>query len=582
MNTLSPPLSSLIGAPSQPSDEVRFDAVEMRLGGQQILRNITLSLKRGETVAIVGESGCGKTTLLKLILGLLEPSKGRIIVLGKDIATMDNREQSSLRRHFGFLFQAAALFDSMNVSDNIAFGLRAQGILRDREILPIIQQKLAEVGLAKGVASMFPAELSGGMRKRVGLARALALNPEFMLFDEPTTGLDPIMSDVINDLILKVKRNLGITAILVTHEMQTVRKVADRVIMLAAVHQIDADQSQILFDGPVAQFLHSTDPRIRRFIEGNAGGLDSPRPVVPVAHSYDKAFKQNIPVPEKDSAPPLRWIVPQILAPTMESLPILAKTHPAPTADATVVSPPKGTAPVPEKPVIPLEPIEVEAQLITVAPASLDLIPGQFSLNLASSPIVQDWELGKEFLPEPKAPAEPTPVAASLLPPPVVDVDATMIHACPLPLENGPESLTVALAKSPSAIEPWNLGEEFLGSGPIPSEVVPFGEMAPADNRVESPKVSGERVEPIRFEDSSLATPSESVEQVNLLEEPFPPMGDQVPLLDEPRTDSMVLEEAQGRFLAGEADYPEIAETPSLANEEQLPENPNASLEQSP
>lgn len=593
MKTLYPPLSSLIGASVQPSEDVRFDAVEMRLGGHQILRDISLTLRRRETVAIVGESGCGKTTLLKLIIGLLEPTAGRVIILGKDIASMDNREQCSLRRHFGFLFQAAALFDSMSVADNIAFGLRAQGILPDREIRPIVQQKLADVGLAQSVAAMFPAELSGGMRKRVGLARALAVNPEFMLFDEPTTGLDPIMSDVINDLILKVKRDLGITAILVTHEMQTVRKVADRVIMLAAVQQIDPDQPQILFDGPVAQFLNSTDPCIRRFIEGNASGLDSRGPTVPAAPNFDQGFKQNAPVQGKEAESPLLWIVPQILSPTSELLPT-TPTTPKPQAIAPVESPLDRKPPVLEKPEIVLKPIKVEAQVVTVAPPSLDQIPGQLTLSLASSPIVQDWELGKEFLPEPPPKPDPTPVADLLLPLREVDIVAQRIDACPLPLENGPDNLSVAVAKSPSASEPWNLGEEFLGPDLIETEVVPLAQTAPTDNRVEVLREPGDALEQTRFEGNSLTQPMESEGPERFDEEPPPPLLDQVPLfdqaplldqmprLDEPGTDSMVLEEPRRNSVLGEDAAADGGENSGIEEDKPMAENPTASEEQSP
>lgn len=594
MKTLYPPLSSLIGASVIPSEDVgfdsedvRFDAVEMRLGGHQILRDISLTLRRRETVAIVGESGCGKTTLLKLIIGLLEPTAGRVIILGKDIASMDNREQCSLRRHFGFLFQAAALFDSMSVADNIAFGLRAQGILPDREIRPIVQQKLADVGLAQSVAAMFPAELSGGMRKRVGLARALAVNPEFMLFDEPTTGLDPIMSDVINDLILKVKRDLGITAILVTHEMQTVRKVADRVIMLAAVHQIDPDQPQILFDGPVAQFLNSTDPRIRRFIEGNASGLDSRGPTVQAAPNVDQGFQQNAQVQGKEAESPLLWIVPQILSPTPELLPT-TPTTPKPHTIAPVESPLNRTPPVLEKPEIVLEPIKVEAQVVTVAPPSLDQVPGQLTLSLASSPIVQDWELGKEFLPEPPPKPDPTPVADLLLPPREVDIVAQRIDACPLPLENGPDNLSVAVAKSPSASEPWNLGEEFLGPDLIETEVVPLAQTAPTDNRVEVLREPGDALEQTRFEGNSLTQPMETEGPERFDEEPPPPLLDQVPLLgqmpllDEPGTDSMVLEEPRRNSVLGEDAAADGVENSGIEEDKPIALNPTASEEQSP
>ncbi len=298
------------------TDDFVFDGIHLDLGDQPILRDISLAFKRRETVAIIGESGCGKTTLLKIMIGLLAPTQGTAWFRGKSLAGMSSREQIALRRNFGFLFQAAALFDSMSVYDNIAFGLRTQGVLSEGEIQPIVEKQLEEVGLSASVGEKFPSELSGGMRKRVGLARALALNPEFMLFDEPTTGLDPVMTDVINELILKVRRNLGITGILVTHEMRTVRKVADRVIMLAPLASLEPNENQVLFDGSVAELDLCPDQRIRSFIQGDSqGGAKAlaRKPVQEIQRLPQLLSPQPVnSLPERPMAG-LRWIDPEAL-----------------------------------------------------------------------------------------------------------------------------------------------------------------------------------------------------------------------------------------------------------------------------
>jgi phospholipid/cholesterol/gamma-HCH transport system ATP-binding protein len=171
---------------------------------------------------------------------------------------------------FGFLFQGAALFDSMSVFDNVAFGLREQGKLSGDQIRDRVRQRLTEVGLPAGVESKWPAELSGGMKKRVGLARALALDPEVMLYDEPTTGLDPIMSDVINELILQTRQRRPVTSIVVTHDMKTVLKVADRVVMLFPLSRLRPGEGQILFEGTPDELLHAADERVIQFVEGQA------------------------------------------------------------------------------------------------------------------------------------------------------------------------------------------------------------------------------------------------------------------------------------------------------------------------
>jgi phospholipid/cholesterol/gamma-HCH transport system ATP-binding protein len=237
---------------------------------QTVLRGITLHIPRGQTLAVIGESGCGKTVLLKLLIGLLRPTRGRVLFDGREIARLSDRELTRQRLRFGFLFQGAALFDSLSVLDNVAFGLREQRQLTDAQIRDVVRQRLQEVGLPESVEPKKPAELSGGMRKRVGLARALAINPEVMLYDEPTTGLDPIMTDVINELILQVREQHPVTSVIVTHEMKTVYKVADRVVMLFPLSRLDPGEPQILFDGTPEALRACSEPRVQQFIEGQA------------------------------------------------------------------------------------------------------------------------------------------------------------------------------------------------------------------------------------------------------------------------------------------------------------------------
>ena len=240
-------------------------------GRQQVLRDISLELPRGQTLAVIGESGCGKTVLLKTFIGLIQPTKGNVLFDSRDLAGLDEQELNQQRIRFGFVFQQAALFDSMTVAQNVAFPLRQHGSHSEQEIHDAAVRRLTEVGLPESVMNKKPAELSGGMRKRVGLARALAMNPEIILYDEPTTGLDPIMSDVINELILRTRERNPVTSVVVTHDMTTAHKVADRVVMLYPLSRLRRDEPQIIFDGSPHDLDEADDPRVSQFVRGEAG-----------------------------------------------------------------------------------------------------------------------------------------------------------------------------------------------------------------------------------------------------------------------------------------------------------------------
>ncbi|MCS7045994.1 MAG: ABC transporter ATP-binding protein [Gemmataceae bacterium] len=254
-----------------PGAVLELQDVGMSFGPQPVLAGISFAVPKGQTLVIVGESGCGKTVLLKLLIGLMRPTAGRVVFDGRVLSELSDRELTQQRLRFGFLFQGAALFDSLSVYDNVAFGLREQRRLKEAEIEHEVRSRLAEVGLPSGIEHKKPAELSGGMKKRVGLARALALNPEVMLYDEPTTGLDPIMSDVINELILQTRRKHPVTSIVVTHDMKTVAKVADRVVMLYPLARLRPGENQVVFDGPPAALAEAADERVRQFAAGVAG-----------------------------------------------------------------------------------------------------------------------------------------------------------------------------------------------------------------------------------------------------------------------------------------------------------------------
>ena len=250
---------------------VDVDDLSVSFGAQQVLRNINLHIPAGQTVALLGESGCGKTVLMKSIIGLVHPTLGQVKFDGEDINKLNDRQLSLVRLRFGFVFQNAALFDSMTIGQNVAFPLRQHGRFSDEQIREMVLSRLSEVGLPDSVVFKKPAELSGGMRKRVGLARALIMNPELIMYDEPTTGLDPIMSDVINELIIRTRRRNPVTSIVVTHDMNTARKVADRVVMLLPLPRLDDDEPQIIFDGTIQELDTCRDRRVQQFINGEAG-----------------------------------------------------------------------------------------------------------------------------------------------------------------------------------------------------------------------------------------------------------------------------------------------------------------------
>ncbi len=228
-----------------------------------VLNGINLEINDGETMVIIGRSGCGKSVLLKHIVGLLKPDKGIIEISGKDITKLNSRNLAEVQKRFGMLFQGAALFDSLTVAENVSFGLRNHHQLLEDKINQIVKEKLSLVGL-EGIENLKPADLSGGMRKRVGLARAIAANPDFILYDEPTTGIDPIMGDIINDLIVDLKSKLKTTSIAVTHDMVSAYKIADRIAMLY--------EGKILEVGSPEQIKTTTNPVVRQFITGSGKG----------------------------------------------------------------------------------------------------------------------------------------------------------------------------------------------------------------------------------------------------------------------------------------------------------------------
>lgn len=242
---------------------IRFRGVHKAFGPKVIYRGLDFAIERGETVTILGASGSGKSVMLKMLIGLLSPDRGEIVFDGLDVAQMDDRGLDDVRRRIAYLFQGAALFDSLTVGENVAYGLREQHwkTMSEEAIQKRVAESLASVGLP-GIEEMRPSDLSGGMKKRVGLARTLALHPEVLLYDEPTTGLDPINTGRINNLIRSIKRALGLTSIVVTHDMGTAFSVSDRIVMLG--------RGRLLMQGTPEDFRRTEDPYVRDFIDGKA------------------------------------------------------------------------------------------------------------------------------------------------------------------------------------------------------------------------------------------------------------------------------------------------------------------------
>ena len=225
--------------------------------GRQVLNNINLEVQPGETMAIIGGSGSGKSTLLKLMIGLIHPTSGKILIDGQDIAAMNDDELDEVRLKMGMVFQYSALFDSMSVGENVAFGLRERMDYSEERIQAIVKEKLELVGLP-GIEDFMPGELSGGMKKRVSLARAIAVNPDIIFYDEPSSGLDPIMSGKIDELIIETQRKLKVTSLVVTHDMVSACTISDRIAMIYEGEMIAVATPEAI--------MNSTDPRIKNFV----------------------------------------------------------------------------------------------------------------------------------------------------------------------------------------------------------------------------------------------------------------------------------------------------------------------------
>lgn len=253
--------------PNPDTDDVLIELrkVSKRFGALVVLDGIDLSLRRGQTTVVIGESGTGKSVLLKHLVVLMRPDSGEVYFHGRRVDNLPEDQLVEVRKRFGLLFQMGALFDSMTVGENVAFPVVQHKDLTPQQLDETVAQKLRMVGL-DGLQSRTPGQISGGQRKRVALARAVALNPEIVLYDEPTTGLDPVRADVINELILKLKREISVTGIVVTHDMTSAYKVGDRIVML--------DKGKIIADGPPEWYKTCDEPRVRRFVDGRANPED--------------------------------------------------------------------------------------------------------------------------------------------------------------------------------------------------------------------------------------------------------------------------------------------------------------------
>jgi len=242
---------------------IKIIDVHKSFGPNKVLQGVNLEIGRRETMVIIGQSGSGKSVLLKHLMGILKPDRGEIWIDGLEITHLDDDEILKITRKFGMLFQAAALFDSMTVGENVAFGLERHTKHSPEDVRRIVAESLERVGL-RGIENLMPYELSGGMKKRVGLARAIAYKPEIILYDEPSTGLDPIRADAINDLIIQTKQDLCATSVVITHDMVSSYKVADRIAMLY--------EGRIIETGSPSEIQASTNPVVRQFIHGQAHG----------------------------------------------------------------------------------------------------------------------------------------------------------------------------------------------------------------------------------------------------------------------------------------------------------------------
>jgi phospholipid/cholesterol/gamma-HCH transport system ATP-binding protein len=240
---------------------IRLVDVHKAFGPKQVLQGFSLDIPEGETMVVIGYSGTGKSVAIKHIVGLLEPDRGEVWVDGVEVARLKRRDLYELRSHIGYVFQFAALFDSYSIGENVAMGLRKQGLLRPDEIETRVHEALELVDLPN-VSDRFPAELSGGMRKRVGIARAVALRPKYMLYDEPTTGLDPVTSATIDELMIRMRDALGVTSVVITHDMRSAYTVGTRIAMLY--------EGQVRQVGSVDEIRNTRDPVVRQFIEGRA------------------------------------------------------------------------------------------------------------------------------------------------------------------------------------------------------------------------------------------------------------------------------------------------------------------------
>lgn len=238
---------------------IQLIGVEKSFGRRVVLAGVSLEVREGETLVVIGHSGAGKSVLLKTVVGLVVPDAGKVLVDGQDVARLSREELNRLRRRIGYVFQFAALFDSMTVAENVAMGLRRMPEMSESEIRARVEESLRLVEL-EGYEDAYPAELSGGQRKRVGLARAIATRPKYLLYDEPTTGLDPVTTAVIDRLILKMDEELGVTSVVITHNMESAYRVADRIAMLY--------EGRIRFIGTPEEIRQTTDPVVSAFVEG--------------------------------------------------------------------------------------------------------------------------------------------------------------------------------------------------------------------------------------------------------------------------------------------------------------------------